>query len=100
MTDDRGGPSVEQLRRQWLAVLDLLERTNRTAWLALFDARLSHVEDATLWLDFADRDKFAGAHTFDVGERPDFTDALSDAVESVAGVRLHIAVKPSAGKSD
>jgi hypothetical protein len=79
---------IPTLKAQWVSVLDELERSNRTAWLALFDSRLASIDAGVVTLDFADREKFAGAHGFELGSRPDFLDALSDACESVLGVRL------------
>ena len=100
MTRDPGA-DISVLRLRWLEVLDVLEQSHRTAWLALFDARLSRLEadtrPPTLWLDFADREKFAGAHTFDVSSRPDFLTALSDAIESVIGVQVAVAVQSRPG---
>ena len=81
------------LRSRWLEVLDALERGHRTAWLALFDARLASIEDGTVMLDFADRDKFAGAHTFDVSSRPDYLHALANAASASLGVQVAFAVK-------
>ena len=83
-----GGVALPQLKAAWVAVLDELERRNRTAWLALFDARLAALEHDTVTLDFADREKFAGAHGFELDARPDFFDALSEACEAVLHVHL------------
>lgn len=82
------------LKARWLEVLDELERDNRTAWLALFDARLADVRDAVVHLDFADREKFAGAHGFELDKRPDFLEALSSACEAVLGERLLFTMDP------
>ena len=81
------------LRSRWLEVLDALERAHRTAWLALFDARLARIEAGTVLLDFADRDKFAGAHTFDVSSRPDYLEALAAAASASLGVQVAFAVE-------
>lgn len=81
------------LRARWLEVLDELERAHRTAWLALFDARLAEIHAGTVVLDFADRDKFAGAHTFDVSSRPDYLDALAAATSASLGVQVTFTVK-------
>jgi hypothetical protein len=79
---------LAQLKAQWVAVLDELERSHRTAWLALFDARLASLADGVVTLDFADREKFAGSHGFELDSRPDFLDALADACEQATGHRL------------
>ncbi|NBO46409.1 MAG: hypothetical protein EBU85_05280 [Actinobacteria bacterium] len=81
------------LRARWLEVLDELERSNRTAWLALFDARIARVEAGCAVLDFSDRDKFAGAHTFDVNARPDYLVALSTAVSTALGLHLTFTIQ-------
>jgi len=44
-------------------------------------------------LDFADRDKFAGAHTFDVSSRPDYLEALAAAASASLGVQVAFAVE-------
>ena len=80
------------LKSRWVAVLDELERENRTAWLALFDARLAGCSDDRVTLDFADREKFAGAHGFELQNRPDFLDALADACFKVTGQRLQFTI--------
>jgi hypothetical protein len=51
---------IDQLRAQWSEVLDQLERENRMAWIAFFDARLAALENGVLTLDFSDATKFAG----------------------------------------
>lgn len=83
---------LASLKLQWVAVLDELERANRTAWLALFDARLAGATDTTVTLDFADREKFAGAHGFELQNRPDFLDALTAACLVVTGQQLHFTI--------
>lgn len=84
---------LAMLRARWLEVLDELERSHRTAWLALFDARIARTESGTAVLDFSDRDKFAGAHTFDVGGRPDYLAALSAAVLTTLGLHLTFTIE-------
>ena len=81
------------LRSEWVRILDELELQNRTAWLALFDARLKRVDETTLTLDFSDRDKFAGAHDFNVASRQDFLDALADAISTCLGLNLRVVVE-------
>ena len=56
--------TLDDLRAQWNDVLDALERTDRIAWMAFFDARLSALEGGTLYLDFADARKLGGAHEY------------------------------------
>lgn len=79
---------LSALKSRWVEVLDHLERTNRTAWLAVFDARLASVSGSTVHLDFSDREKFAGAHGFELNQRPDFLEALSDSCSAITGQQL------------
>ena len=46
-----------ELKGRWVEVLDHLERVDRVAWLAFFDARLAGLHDGVLELDFTDADK-------------------------------------------
>lgn len=78
------------LKARWNDVLYDLEAHNRTAWLALFDGRLARLEGDELTLDFSDATKFAGAHEYERARRPDFLDALCDAIERVTGERLRV----------
>lgn len=87
------GTTLQLLRSRWLEVLDELERSHRTAWLALFDARLAALNGSVVTLDFSDRDKFAGAHTFDVATRPDYLDALAVAVSTRLGLNVSFTVE-------
>lgn len=88
------------LRARWLEVLDELERSHRTAWLALFDARIARVAAGSAVLDFSDRDKFAGAHTFDVNTRPDYLAALSVAVSTTLGLHLTFTIESIAREQE
>ena len=46
--------NLSDLKSQWNQVLDEVERINRVAWLAYFDARLAKLEGGKLYLDFSD----------------------------------------------
>lgn len=85
-------PDVSTLKARWMEVLDDLETTHRTAWLALFDGRVASVAGDTLVLDFSDATKLAGTHTFERASRPQFAEALSDSIERVTGRRLTVLV--------
>jgi hypothetical protein len=80
------------IKSQWISVLDDLERTHRTAWLALFDGRLASLEDGVLTLDFSDASKMAGGHTFERATKPGFAVALAASIERVTGQVVTIAI--------
>ncbi len=83
---------LQHLKGRWNDVLDDLEATNRTAWIALFDGRLASLTDTTLVLDFSDATKLAGVHTFERARRPQFAIALTDSIERVVGRRVAVTV--------
>lgn len=83
---------LRNLKARWNEVLDDLERTHRTAWLALFDARLSDLSDDILSLDFSDATKLAGTHGFERFRRPEFVVSLADSIARVTGERLAVVV--------
>lgn len=56
--------TLDELRLRWNDVLDALERTDRIAWMAFFDARLAGLEGHLLYLDFSDSRKLGGAHEY------------------------------------
>lgn len=56
--------TLDELRLHWNDVLDALERTDRIAWMAFFDARLAELEGHLLYLDFSDARKLGGAHEY------------------------------------
>lgn len=89
-------PTLAELKHRWNDVLDDLEATNRTAWLALFDGRLSSLEDGILVLDFSDATKLAGVHGFERADRPQFAEALAASVERVTGWRPVVALTADA----
>lgn len=80
---------IAQLRSQWSDVLDNLEKVDRIAWLAFFDARLARVEGETLFLDFSDSRKFPG--NLEYGQiRDNHRLALQTAIRSTLGISLEI----------
>jgi hypothetical protein len=52
---------IDELRAQWNDVLNQLEKSNRIAWIAFFDARLAKVDGGKVLLDFSDAHKFPGS---------------------------------------
>jgi hypothetical protein len=86
--------NLASLKARWNDVLDDLESTHRTAWLALFDARLASLEGQVLTLDFTDATKLAGVHGFERASRPEFLSSLVDSIERVLGRRLGVHISP------
>jgi hypothetical protein len=80
---------VAELRAQWNQVLDLLEARDRIAWLVFFDARLAHLENNVLTLDFSDARKFASSHEYEA-IRLKHKEALASAIHDVFKVDLII----------
>ena len=56
--------TLSEIRSRWNEVLDLLERSNRIAWMAFFDGRLESFDNGRLTLDFADPAKLATGHDY------------------------------------
>ena len=77
------------LRSQWSDVLDYLERQDRMAWIAFFDARLSTLDGSTLHLDFSDSRKFSGNLEYE-NIRDRHTQSLAKAIKAVAGIELNV----------
>ena len=80
---------LEQIRAQWNQVLDELESTNRIAWIAYFDARLSSFDDGVLTLDFSDSRKFATSHEYSE-TRPNLKSVLVQAIKATIGIDVEI----------
>lgn len=80
---------LAEIRGQWNQVLDELESTNRIAWIAYFDARLSSFSDGVLTLDFSDSRKFATSHEYSE-TRPNLKSALVGAIKSVIGIDVEV----------
>ena len=84
--------TVADLRARWNEVLDLLERANRVAWMAFFDARLAELNGNTLVLDFSDSRKFGTVHEFSEA-RARHTAILKETIKDHFGVALEILEK-------
>lgn len=80
---------LAQIKSRWNEVLDVLESKNRVAWIAYFDARLSSLEDGTLWLDFSDSRKFAASHEYSQ-TRPTLQSELKSTIKEVLGLDVEI----------
>ena len=83
---------LAEIRGQWNQVLDELESTNRIAWIAYFDARLSSFNDGVLILDFSDSRKFAASHEYSE-TRPNLKSALVEAIKSTIGIDVEVVEK-------
>ena len=82
--------TLDELRRHWNDILDRLERTDRIAWMAFFDARLASLENEKLLLDFSDARKFGGAHEY-APVRTRHIELLETAIRDVTGQALKVA---------
>ena len=82
--------SLAHVKNRWNDVLDDLERKNRVAWLAFFDARLVSLQGNQLRLSFVDAEKFSGSHNFSAARKPEFIAALETSINAVLGSSLVI----------
>jgi len=81
--------TLEELRQRWNDVLDLIERQDRTTWMAFFDARLAAFDGKVLTLDYSDSGKFGGSHQFpETRERQ--LNLLKASVKDVCGVEIEV----------
>ena len=80
---------IDLLRSRWNEVLDLLESTDRIAWLVFFDARLASFENSVLTLDFSDARKFASSHEYQA-IRPKHNEVLASAIKQVFSIEIAI----------
>ncbi len=78
------------LKSRWNEVLDHLERSNRVAWLAYFDGRLSALTEGELTLDFRDAAKLAGDHDYAYVRKDEHRQALEVAIKEVTGERIKV----------
>ncbi len=84
--------SLPDLRNRWNEVLDHLERQDRIAWIAYFDARLAEFDGAKLVLDFSDARKFSGGHEYSP-TREKLEKALLNSIKTVLDLDLKIEEK-------
>lgn len=84
--------TLEQLRSRWNEILDLLERSDRIAWMAFFDARLADYENGVVVLDFSDARKFGGAHEY-APIRTRHRELLEAAILDVTGEKITVSEK-------
>ena len=81
---------LSALKSRWNEVLDLLERENRIAWLAFFDARLVSLDNNNLKLSFVDAEKLSGAHDYAYVRKDSHRAALEAAIKSIFGISVVI----------
>ena len=78
------------LKSKWNDVLDLLERMDRVAWIAYFDARLVSLNENVLTLQFIDAEKLSGAHDYKATRNERIRGALETAIKEVTGYEIKI----------
>ena len=78
-----------ELRGRWNDVLDHLEKLDRIAWIAYFDARLAEFDGQMLTLDFSDARKLAGGHEYSP-TREKLENALKSSISEVLSLDVTI----------
>jgi len=81
--------TLDDLRTRWNDVLDNLERHDRVAWIAYFDARLAGFDGHKISLDFSDARKFSGGHEYSP-TREKLENSLILAINSVLNIEVII----------
>ena len=82
--------TLEELKSEWNQVLDRVERTNRVAWLAYFDARLVSLKDGVLLVDFSDPAKLSGGHDYSSSRSTHLKAVLEKSIEEVMGEKITV----------
>jgi hypothetical protein len=81
---------LAQLKSKWNEVLDFLERKDRVAWIAYFDARLASLDENVLTLNFIDAEKLSGAHDYKATRNERIRGALESAIKEVTGNEIRV----------
>jgi hypothetical protein len=81
---------LSTIKGRWNEVLDQLERQNRVAWLAFFDARLVSFDNNTLKLSFVDAEKLSGAHDYTHVRKDSHRTALESSIREIFGISVVI----------
>jgi hypothetical protein len=81
--------TLPQFRSRWNDVLDHLERQDRIAWIAYFDARLADFDGVKLSLDFSDARKFSGGHEYSP-TREKLQNSLISSIKSILDIDIKI----------
>lgn len=84
--------TLSDIRERWNEVLDELERINRIAWVAFFDARLESFDNGRLTLDYRDPAKLGGGHSY-VDARIRMAPQLQSVIRDVLGISVVIVEK-------
>ena len=84
---------LSTIKGRWNEVLDLLERQNRVAWLAFFDARLVSFDNNQLKLSFVDAEKLSGAHDYAHVRKDSHRAALEAAIKEIFDISVAIITK-------
>ena len=82
--------NLQGIKARWNEVLDLVERENRVAWLAFFDARLVAFDNNQLKLSFVDAEKLSGMHDFTAVRKDSHREVLERACVEVFGKQIAI----------
>jgi hypothetical protein len=81
---------LSQLKSKWNDILDFLERKDRVAWIAYFDARLASLDGNVLTLNFIDAEKLSGAHDYKATRNDRIRGALESAIKEVTGNEIRV----------
>ena len=82
--------TLPEIKSRWNEVLDLVERENRVAWLAFFDARLVSFDNNQLRLSFVDAEKLSGVHDFAAVRKESHRKVLEQACVEIFGEQIEI----------
>ena len=82
--------TLQEIKSRWNDALDLLERENRVAWLAYFDARLVSFDNSQLKLSFVDAEKLSGSHDYTHIRKDSHREALERACIEIFGIQIAI----------
>ncbi len=82
--------TLPEIKARWNEVLDLVERENRVAWLAFFDARLVSFDNNQLRLSFVDAEKLSGVHDFAAVRKESHRKVLQQACVEIFGEQIEI----------
>lgn len=82
-----------EIKSRWNEVLDLVERENRVAWLAFFDARLVSFDNNQLRLSFVDAEKLSGVHDFAAVRKESHRKILEQACVEIFAEQIEIIVE-------
>jgi hypothetical protein len=82
--------TLPEIKARWNEVLDLVERENRVAWLAFFDARLVSLDNNQLRLSFVDAEKLSGVHDFAAVRKESHRKVLEQACVAIFRVQIEI----------